>query len=715
MSFIQDIREKYARWAVVAIALSLLGFILMDAFAGKGSIFSGNPSSTIGKINGRKIDIRDFNNRVQQQEDYQQQQRQSSLSEGDRRNIMESVWNALVTQYLLEDELKTLGMKVGKKEINDILFGANPPDELKKQFTDSKTGQFDAALAQQQISEMKKRGTEEQKTGFNDYIIQLENQRLFDKYNSLLANSVNFPKWYLEKQNADKSLIANISYVKVNFSDTMFVDNTIKISDKEIEKYLSGHKDSYKQEEGRNIAYVSFSAKPREADSTEAKEKLMSLRAGFDSTKEIQRFFDREGNSIPYYDGYTGAGSIPQPMRDSIAALPIGGLYGPYLEGANYKLAKKVGAKNWPDTVKVRHILIGLNQTDPNTGQQIPVRDTLAAKKLADSLQLAILTGSNFDSLCVKFSDDPGSKDKGGVYDNVYPGQMVPEFNQFIFDNPIGYRGVVKTSFGYHYIEILSQKGQSPAYNMAYLTRPIVASQETDNLANNWANKFAGSNRNEKAFEENYEKELKPQGINKFFANDIKPNDYRVNGLVSRQFVKNIYTAKKGEVLQPVRIGEDYIVAVVLEINEKGTQSVAKARNGIEPFLRNRKKAEQIKQKIGNITTLEAVQSALNRPIEMADSMRLSGTSKALGFEPKILGAVFNPDNKGKTITEPITGVNGVYVIRVESVSATPVEGANVEEERKTRYQSVKQMSQYRFAQILKETATIKDNRAKNF
>ena len=715
MSFIQDIREKYARWAVVAIALSLLGFILMDAFAGRGSIFSGGPSTTVGKVNGSKIDLKDFNKKVLQQETYQQQQRQATLSEGDRRGIMESAWNDMVNKILLENELSKLGMRVGKKETNDLLFGANPPQDLKSQFTDSKTGQYDAVLAQQQINEMKKRGSAEQKANFNDYIGQLEYQRIFEKYNSLLVNSINFPKWLLEKQNADKSLISNIKYVVVNYSDSMFVDSTLKISDKEIANYISEHKEKYKQEESREIAYVAFSAKPRATDSLEAKEKLMTMKAEFESTNDIQRFFDREGNRSQYYDGYLSGKSLPQGIKDSASSIPNGSVYGPYQDGENYVLAKKIGMKMWPDTVKVRHILISLTQQDPATGQKTPLRDSLSAKNLADSLALAIKNGSNFDSLCKKFSDDPGSKDKGGVYENVYAGQMVPEFNQFIFDKKTGDKGVVKTDFGYHYIEVLSQKGGSPAYNIAFLTRPIVASQETDNLANNEANKFAGSSRNAKAFDENVEKELKPKGINKLLASNIGVNDYMAGGLSSRQFVKNIYTAKLNDVLQPVRIGDDYIVATVTAINNKGTQSVEKARGGVEVILRNKKKAEIVKQKTGKITTLEAVHTALNRAISTADSIRLLGQSPALGFEPKVLGASFNMDNQGKTIPELIEGVSGVYVIQVESISATPVANANVEEERKSKYATAKQTSMYRFAQVLKEAADIKDNRAKHF
>jgi peptidyl-prolyl cis-trans isomerase D len=715
MSFIQDIREKYAKWAVVAIALSLLGFIMMDALVGRTNIFSGGPSTSMGKVNGKKVDISAFNKRVQQQENYQAQQRQGNITDRDRRGIYDAVWNDMIAQVLLEAELNKLGLHVGKKEINDILFGANPPQDLRSQFTDEQTGQYDAALAQQQINEIKKRGTAEQIASLNEYINQLEFQRLSEKYNAMLANSANFPRWFLEKQNADKSLIADISYIRVNYSDTMFVDSLIQISDKEILDFIGKRKHLYQQEETRSIQYVSFSAKASAADSVATREKLLSMKAEFDTTKDIQRFFAREGNRMQYYDGYTGATNLQAQGgdKDSIIALRVGGIHGPYLNGPNYVLAKKMGEKRWPDTVKVRHILIGLTQRDEQ-GNEMPIRDTTTAKNLADSLMQAIARGSDFNTLCQQFSEDPGSKEKGGVYDNVYPGQMVPEFNQFIFDNRTGTKGVVKTQFGYHYIEILSQKGSSPVYNIAYLARPVEASQETDNLANNNANKFAGEARTQKLFEEKFDSELAPQGIMKLMAGEIKKNDYMVGGLFSRQLVKNVYDAKVGDVLQPVRVGDDYIVAVVIEANKKGLWPASKARPGVEPVLRNRKKAEIVKKKLGNITTLDAAAATLEKTIEKADSIRLQGPSPALGFEPKVLGAAFNPDNKGKTVPQAIEGVSGIYVIRVESIAATAVESANVDEQRRTMYQTAKQSAQFRFVEVLKAAASIKDYRDKH-
>lgn len=65
MSIIQNIREKAAWLVFIVIALSLIGFLLMDAFVGGrggGGMFSGG-STTLGSINGEKVDYVDFEKR----------------------------------------------------------------------------------------------------------------------------------------------------------------------------------------------------------------------------------------------------------------------------------------------------------------------------------------------------------------------------------------------------------------------------------------------------------------------------------------------------------------------------------------------------------------------------------------------------------------------------------------------------------------------------
>jgi peptidyl-prolyl cis-trans isomerase D len=494
----------------------------------------------------------------------------------------------------------------------------------------------------------------------------------------------------------------------------------VAVSDKEIEDYISKHKDLYKAEdETRAIQYVLFSAAPSSADSAATRKNLLSLKTAFDTTKNVADFI-KANSELNYYDSYVSKNKIQVPDKDSIFKTPIGGIYGPYVDKDNLVLAKVIDVKPWPDTVKVRHILIATQEQ----GQF--VREDSTAKKLVDSIQLAIKNGTNFDSLVGKYSDDPGSKNTGGVYDNVYSGQMVPTFNDFIFNNKVGDKGVVKTDFGYHYIEILSQKGSTPAYKVAYLSKKIEASDETERNAENAALQFAGNSRDLKAFDANAEKDLKPKGIQKLLAPNINSHAYEIPGIgVSRKFIKDIFDADRGDILQPERVGDNYVVAGVTEIHKAGVLAAAAGRSYIEPILKNKKKAEEIKKRIGKITTLDAVASSMKQTVQIADSLRFSGAGRSpVSFEHKVLGATFDPANKGKVVPEALEGNSGVYVVRVDDVTATIVENAdvaaqqkNLESQGRMRILMGNQYSQYGYGQqydpaaVLRKAATIKDNR----
>ena len=184
---------------------------------------------------------------------------------------------------------------------------------------------------------------------------------------------------------------------------------------------------------------------------------------------------------------------------------------------------------------------------------------------------------------------------------------------------------------------------------------------------------------------------------------------------ISREFVKAIFDADRGDVLQPQRVGDNYIVALVTEVNEAGALSLGKARPIVEPILRNQKKAAQIKQKLGKISTLEAASTAAGQPVQTADSIRFSGrTNPALGYESKVLGAVFNPNNKGKVVPDALEGQAGVYVVRVDYVGTTPLDVAGIEDQRRILQMQARQSMQYRSPLLaLRKAATVKDYRAK--
>ena len=86
-------------------------------------------------------------------------------------------------------------------------------------------------------------------------------------------------------------------------------------------------------------------------------------------------------------------------------------------------------------------------------------------KEDAEALIKQLQGGAKFADLAKANSKDPGSKDNGGVYENITPGQFVPEFDKAMFEDlqpGETTKEPVKTQFGYHVIRLIS-RGEGPA------------------------------------------------------------------------------------------------------------------------------------------------------------------------------------------------------------------------------------------------------------
>ncbi|MDH7463388.1 SurA N-terminal domain-containing protein [Chitinophagaceae bacterium 26-R-25] len=701
MSIIQSIRDKAAWLVFGVIALSLLGFLLMDAFVGRGGrgMFSGN-KTTIGSINGNDVEYVDFQKKVKATED-QYQSQGYPMNEQMRQNIQEQVWSQSIDETLLDDEIEKAGVTVTPKELDDILFGANPPQDFRRQFSNEK-GEYDVNAARQAIAELRKHKNDPRAQSFEDeYLPALLQNRLREKYASLIGNTSYYPKWLLEKTNTDNSQLASISYVATPYSSIS--DSAVKVSDDDIKSYVSKHSEEFKQEANKSISYVAFSAAPTSNDSSALFSQISNLKNEFASTNDVSGFLTRNGSATNYVDLYVVKSKMQMPNADTIRSLSDGAVYGPYLDGGSYAVAKMIGKRNLPDSVKCRHILIS-TQTTPDS----------IAKVRIDSIAAAIRGGANFADLCAKYSDDPGSKEKGGEYDfnSIQFSNLAKEFAETIFYGNTGDKKVVKTSFGYHYIEVLNQKDFEIAYKVAYLSKPISASQETDNAASGLANQFAGESTNAKAFDANADK----RKYMKFSATDIKPMDGTIQGLGSnRNLIKWINEAKVGDVSDAFDVDDKYVVALVTEDNKEGIESAAKARPQVEFIVRNQKKAEQIKAKLaGKTSSLETAAAAVGQQVYNADSIRFASPFiPNVGQEQKVIGASFNQSLKGK-VSDAIAGNGGVFVIKVNNVSAEST-GINIDQQRQALMQRAKSESAYRSIQVLRKAATIKDNRAKFF
>ncbi|HEY0272650.1 MAG TPA: peptidylprolyl isomerase, partial [Chitinophaga sp.] len=409
-----------------------------------------------------------------------------------------------------------------------------------------------------------------------------------------------------------------------------------------------------------------------------------------------------------YFDGYVPEDKVMVPQKDSIIHLSIGQTFGPYYDNNEIVYAKLIDRKQMPDSVKFGHILIS---TQPQRQGQVPLSDS-AAKKRADSILTALRGGADFKALALQFSDDPGSRQNGGEYD-ITPMQTFPEqlkeLNDYVLSNPVGAMKVIKTPVGYSVVKIMDVKNIGPAIKVAYLSKTVEASQETNSTAFGLASTFAANNRTQAAFN----KSAQEKGT-KRVADNIRPMDFVVNGLGScRDLVKWAYDAKVGDVSNVFTLEDKYVVAVLTEAREAGTAKLSAVRPIVEAEVKRRKKADQIIGKLGNVASVDAAATATNQPVMQAEGINFSTPFIAsLGFEPKIAGAAFNKAWGTAKASAPIAGNAGVYVIKVNAY--VPAQnGQDINNVKASYEQGLQSTLSNSLFEVLKDKANVKDTRSK--
>jgi peptidyl-prolyl cis-trans isomerase D len=712
MSIIQTIREKGAVIVIALIAISLIGFILMDSMSsGRGSLFGNNNTTTLGVVNGEKIQLNTFNDKIKEVE-----QQYPNAGSSQKNQIMESVWNQMVAEKIVEDQFDKLGITFTPEEMSSIMFSNDAPQQLKQAFTNKETGQYDVAQAQQWWAQTKKNKNEEQRNAIISQVIDpMRLNSLYTKYTSMIAASMYQPKWLSTEMSAEKSQFANISYVAVPY--TVISDSAVKVTDNDIENYLDKNKLKYKQEAGRMISYVSFSAAANSEDSARILQSLKDLKPQFTADSNAKFFLGRNSSAIPYFDGYVPKSKIQTPDKDSIISLENGGVFGPYQDGKAYVIAKKISTKVLPDSIVCRHILLGT--IDPQTQQ--PLLPDSVAHRIADSVATAIKGGANFDSLSEKYSTDQVAKQQNGVmtFDlmTIQSENFSPEFAAFLLNDNGETKKVVKTQFGWHYIEILDKKNPEPAYKIAYMAKEISPSDQTINAANTAAIKLSGSATDEKSFNDYVAK----NGLKKVdVPTEVKENDYQLGTLEdARPIIKWAFDAKEGQVSEPFAVKDDYVVAVVDKKLKEGVPDAGTARPMVEGIIRNQKKADQIKSKLNNPSTLEAAAAVYKLQVlsSGADSTLTFDAQiiNGIGNEPRVAGAAFNKEYQTK-VSPAFAGNTGVFVIKVNSVAAKSPGSADLEKLQMNEQlnRNIQDALNQSF-NALKKTADIKDNRSRFF
>lgn len=141
--------------------------------------------------------------------------------------------------------------------------------------------------------------------------------------------------------------------------------------------------------------------------------------------------------------------------------------------------------------VNVRHILIKPSPTgekeDGESGDaELTDQDWAAAKQRASDLlaqwQSGEATEDAFALLASENTEDPGSQGTGGLYEGVYPGEMVAAFNDWCFEEnrQPGDTGIVETEYGYHIMYFSATLDHAHWYETA--EQDYLASRQQDIL-----------------------------------------------------------------------------------------------------------------------------------------------------------------------------------------------------------------------------------------
>jgi len=733
MALIGKIRAK-SGLLVAMIGIALLAFILNDY----QSLFGiGEGEYGIGLVFGDKVDPASYSiasAKFQEQERNQAAQNGKEFTETDMEAASDKAWNFMVDSTILSKEYEKLGISVTDRELDSYWYakdGFNVIQDLAQFFTDSLTGiqtpqsiengrvKLKATL--DNLKKSKEAQAVEQWNGFKAYHTD---RRKTEKYFGLLKQGVYVTDLEAEDQYYANNEKKTISFVVRRYTEISDAD--IKVSESELKTYFEEHKGDKKylvRNASRDVKMFDVNIRPSKADSTVFTAKMNTLRAGFSASTNDSAFVAKNSET-PVYFSDKRATSVPEghPKADRYQTYPmsldtifktaaLGQLVGPYVSKEKMVLSKVIGFT--PASLKARHILLSTNNSKDE-------KVIAAKKKTADSL-VKILNKTNWDAITKQYSEDPGSKDKGGLYEDFLEGDMVKEFGAYCATAPIGKVGVVKTDFGFHIIEVLDRS----ASKFPLLASVSVTFKPSDETVANMESEVNGIlmklDRKISKEEDPFKKaalfdtivtraNYAPRVIQ---IEDKAPKIYGFTTTMARDRVLEMAYAEDATVgsmtLSPIRDKEKYVIAMISAIRPEGEPLFENVRAQMERELIQEKKAKRFMNQMAG-KSLQAISKRFNTPVIDAEVTFGNPQISNAGYEPTIIGNLFSGALKNGQRTLPLKGETGVYVIQIKTSTKAPAT-TNFQAEKDQMIQGLANQVEGQAMGGLRKKAAVVDNR----
>lgn len=338
-------------------------WVLVISFVGLmvfqwGADITGRKGRTniLGKIEGQKVTIQEFEKAIEQAREMEQNKTGKSPDFERSKQIRDEVWESFVQRVLLGKEIDKYDIQVTNREVALFILN-NPLPELQKNPQFQTDGKFDMQKYRQAVLDPQ---NAQAWLGVERYIQQ---SLPFQKLQTLITSSAIVTEEEIRYEFMQKSMQAKIEYLHVPIS--AFASIEVQVSDEEIRNYYEEHKDDFKIEERRKVNYVLFSTEPSSEDSSRvyelANDILKEAKSGEDFAKLADEYSEdpsvqNNHGDLGYFDR---ASMVPEFSEAAFSAKP-GEVVGPVKTRYGLHIIKVFDKKveDGKEKVKASHILI---------------------------------------------------------------------------------------------------------------------------------------------------------------------------------------------------------------------------------------------------------------------------------------------------------------------------------------------------------------------
>jgi len=608
----------------------------------------GGRSNNVGSVNGSEITYQEFQAAMDQQRELSRQNGRE-IDEEMIDQFRDQVWDYVVTQRLIEEQVNKLKIEVSDEEVKDIILGEDPPAFLKQSFIDS-AGNFNRELYENALFDPR---NAQALVGAEESVRQY---RLTEKLQTMILASANVTEDEVLRKFKDQNIYVNDA-IYVLVSTALVPDSTVQITDKDIRKYYEDNIESYKVKEQRKLDFILFDNQPSKKDSELVFNDLEYVKSNFEEedTSDFQYYVDIY-STVPYSKDTLALSAFSPNAADIIIHAKVGDVIGPVLAPEGAVLYHLLGVVNTNEEfARASHILINQSSEDSNL---------VEANRIYDEL----IAGADFGQMAISKSGDPGSGAKGGDLGWFGKGTMVKEFENAVFSGRIGeVQKPIKSSFGYHIIKVVDRTNKK--FIVEKIVNPIKQSATTKDERFNSAKDFAYL-----ADKNGYDKEANLVGYKIQESGLFSADANSIPGIgINKRLVQFAFDNSLNSVSEVYKVQQGFIVSKISEINKGGIRPFEEVKDQIKPNAQREKKfekvkilAEELREKVNNdLKTVNQVDGKLS--VKNTGRFNVETSIPGIGKNYAFIETAFHSDPD--VISEPIKGSNGYYLMTVVSKS----------------------------------------------